>query len=260
MNRFNKKKIYIYILLGAAAAVILTASSICSGFLSGFRSLCLSPAEHAAGKAGNKISLSWRYISGLLSAASENHRLKEENAKIKSEISEMKIYRNENIKLRSLLELKKKTQLKSIAAEVCGRDINTWFFRFEINKGYKNGIKKNMTVMSDRGLIGRITAVYPYSSTVRTILHNQSMVPGYIVESGSFAILDGEGGISGILRYIYNSSLIDDGQLAVTSGLGDIYPGGLVIGVTEKNSKGEMTVKTFADINTVSRVLVFERD
>ena len=156
------------------------------------------------------------------------------------------------------MNLTKKIKKKSIPAEVCGRDISDWFFRFEINKGSKQGVKKDMIVISDFGLVGQVVSVNVNTSIVRTIMHNQSLIPVYIVESGAFAMLDGEGDKSCSLRYIYNSSLLESGQLVVTSGLGDVYPEGLVIGTTLKSGNGEYIVETFTDIKTISKVLVVE--
>ncbi len=259
MAKFSNKKTFFYTVCAVVIIFILAAAGFSSGFLRMIRSLSLSPVEQAAGRTGGALALSWNNISGLLNAASENRKLRDENRSLKAEIDELTIYRHENIRLKSLLNLKESLKYETIAAEVCGRDINSWFLRFEINKGKNDGVKKNMPVLSDRGLVGVISDSYPGTAAVRTILHNKSMTPVYIVESGAFALLEGEGGVSGTLRYIYNASLIDVGQLVVTSGLGDIYPGGLVIGVTEKNYKGEVTVRTFADIATVKRVLVLDR-
>ena len=194
----------------------------------------------------------------LVSLGKNNEKLRQENERLKAELEELKAYRHENIELKELLDFKTKYFPKSISAEVIGRDTSNWFFRFEIDKGKKHGITKNMIVESPSGLVGEITAVFEETSLVRTILNKRSMIPVYVVESGAFAMLYGEKDNRASLRYIYNSSLLSEGQLVVTSGIGDIFPSGLVVGKTVKgkDSKSEFDVVPFADIQGIKQVLV----
>lgn len=259
MKRPSKEKTYLYTILGISAAALIILSAIFADNLRGVRSTGLSGAEKAAAKSGRKITDWMSFLPSLFSVHAENQRLRDENERLRREVSDLRVFRSDNIRLRALLNLKKSSPAKSIAAEVCGRDVESWFSRFEIDKGERDGVKKHMIVMGERGLVGLVTAVYPGTSLVRTLHHKNSMIPVYAVEAGAFAMLSGEGGEKAVLRYIYNSSLIDDGQLIVTSGIGKIYPEGLPIGVTEKNKKGEMEVKTFADIKSTGKVIVFER-
>ena len=247
-----------YIVYLVIAIVFIILFVFFSPVFSSFRSNIFGNFEVSIDNAGKNTSNGIHDLLNFGNLSSENRKLREENAKLKAEIEKSKIYRDDNEKLRSLLNLTKKVKKKSIPAEVCGRDINDWFFRFEINKGSKQGIKKDMIVISESGLVGQIVNVNSNTSIVRTIMHNQSLIPVYIVESGAFAMLDGEGDKSCSLRYIYNSSLLESGQLVVTSGLGDVYPEGLVIGTTLKSGNGEYIVETFSDIKTISKVLVVE--
>ena len=247
-----------YIVYSIIAIIFIVLFVFFSPFLSSFRSNIFGNIEVPIDKAGENTSNWFKDLLNFRNLSSENKKLKEENAKLKAEIEKIKIYRDENEKLRALLDLTKKINKKNIPAEVCGRDISDWFFRFEINKGSKQGIKKDMIVISDSGLVGQISSVNTNTSIVRTIMDNQSLIPVYIVESGAFAMLDGEGDKSCSLRYIYNSSLLESGQLVVTSGLGKVYPEGLIIGSTLKSKNGEYVVETFSDIKTLSKVLVVE--
>lgn len=248
----------LYIIYSIIAIIFIIALVFLSPALSSFRANIFGNAEVLIDKTGKNTSSGFRSLLNIGNLDYENQRLKSENARLKTEIEKLKIYKYDNEKLRSILDLKKKINEKSIPAEVCGRDISDWFFRFEINKGSKHGVKKNMIVISDSGLVGQIVNVNLNTSFVRTIMHNQSLIPVYIVESGAFALLDGEGDKSCSLRYIYNSSLLESDQLVVTSGLGDVYPEGLVIGTTLKSTNGEYIVETFSDIKTISKVLVVE--
>lgn len=201
-------------------------------------------------------------VSELINLGKNNEKLRIENEQLKSELEELKIYRHENIELRELLDFKTRYFPKSIPAEIIGRDTSNWFHRFEIDKGKKHGIAKNMIVIAPSGLVGEITAVFEDTSLVRTILNKRSMIPVYAVESGAFAMLYGEKDNRASLRYIYNSSLLSEGQLVVTSGIGDIFPGGLVVGKTVKgkDSKSDFDVVPFANIQGLKQVLVLGKN
>jgi len=225
--------------------------------LSGIASPVSSFAGYIFSSLANTVKSIFFSGKELLSLGKNAEQLKLENERLKSELEELKIYRHENIELRELLEFKQKYLPESIAAEVIGRDSSNWFYRFEIDKGKKQGIEKNMIVTSPSGVVGQVTAVFENTSLVRTIINRKSLIPVYVVESGAFAMLYGEKDNKTSLRYIYNSSLLSEGQLVVTSGIGDIFPGGLLVGKTAKGKNSDFEVIPFANISGIKQVLVF---
>ncbi len=260
MKRFKKNLVLIALIF----LFILLSAFLLSRIqnpLSGFHSSFSSHFEAFFNSLSYVCKSGFGSVREILGLGEENEKLREENQRLKSELEDLKIYRHENIELRELLEFKNKYSPDGVPAEVIGRDISNWFYRFEINKGSRHGITKNMIVVSPAGLIGQVTAVSDRTSLVRTILNERSMIPVYVVESGAFAMLYGEGGNDASLRYIYNASLLQEGQLVVTSGLGNIFPGGIVIGKTvrSKRNKSDFSIVPFANIEAVRRVIVFER-
>lgn len=210
---------------------------------------------YAIGNFGQTACASMKQI---LTLGRETEALKEENKALKAEIQELTSYRYENIELKELLGFKNREAQQMLPAQVTGRDISNWFYRFELDKGRADGVAKNMIVTTTDGVVGAITDVSEHTALVRTILNQRSMVPVYVVESGAFAMLSGENGTDTVLRYIYNASLLQEGQLVVTSGLGKIFPGGLIVGRTYKKTpnSNQFNVEPFANISGIKTVLI----
>jgi rod shape-determining protein MreC len=177
-----------------------------------------------------------RKMSLILSTFKKNKDLAEENNKLKGNLlllqrenERLKGYMEENNRLREMLNFKNILPVETIAAQVIGREPNSWFQSITIDKGSIDGIKKDMIVIDNNGLIGRIIVVSPYSSKIMLILDNESAVPAIIRETRGGGIIYGTGQRCE-MKYIIPDKNIKTGYTVETSGLGKIYPKGITIG------------------------------
>ena len=95
---------------------------------------------------------------------------------------------------RALLELKEQSKYKVLTARIIGRDPSVWFDSSIINRGSLDGVKLNMPVVTDGGLVGRVTAVSPLTSQVDLITRDKSgigAVIGQIGESNALGVVTG---------------------------------------------------------------------
>jgi rod shape-determining protein MreC len=159
----------------------------------------------------------------------ENNKLKERIALIQKENETMKEIVEENKRLREILDFKGTLQVETLPARVIGREPNSWFLSIIIDRGSINGIKKDMVVIDSNGLIGRIIVVTPSTSKVMLITDNESAVPSLIKETRDSGINYGTGHMCE-MRYIGSNADIKTGYTVETSGLGKIYPKGIIIG------------------------------
>lgn len=144
----------------------------------------------------------------------------------------------ENEKLKELLDLDKSlSEYQKVHATVISRNMNNWLESFTIDKGTSDGISKNMAVAGNGGLIGYISQVSTHTSTVKLLTNANLSSPVSVkikMSNDKYAY----GLLTGYDRE-YQAYIIegisDYGQIPVnakvmTTGLGDRFPSGLLIG------------------------------
>jgi rod shape-determining protein MreC len=219
-----------------------------------------SPVATASSGLSNYFSS----ISNLRSAQSENDILKQKVQELELEIKGKADLTAENDRLRSLLNLKETSKYKILTARVIGRDPSVWFDSSIINRGSLDGVKLNMPVVSDGGLIGRVTAVGPLTAQFDLITRDKSGVGGVVGEIGSSNVLGVVAGTSKRdlveMKYVSGSADVQVGQVVYTTGQDGIYPAGLKIGEIVEVRSGSATVphqifiRPSAGINSIKEV------
>ncbi len=173
-------------------------------------------------------------IANLRSAQTENDDLKQKVQELQIEIKGKEELTSENERLKALLDLKEKSKISVLPARIIGRDPSIWFDSSIINKGSLNGVKLNMPVVTNGGLVGRVTAVGPLTSQVDLITRDKSGVGGVVGEisnSNALGVVSGTSKRDLIeMRYVSGSVEVKPGQMVYTTGQDGIYPAGLRIG------------------------------
>src|SRR6185369_4806902 len=184
-------------------------------------------------------------IATLRTAQDENGVLKQRVQELEVELKGKEELTAENDRLKSLLNLKETNKITVLSAQIIGRDPSAWFDSAIINRGSLDGVKLNMPIVTDGGLVGRVTAVSPLTAQVDLITRDKSGVGGVIGEIGSSTAL---GVISGTskkdvldMRYVPGTIDVQVGQLVYTTGQDGIYPAGLKVGEVVAVSKGSAT-------------------
>jgi len=131
----------------------------------------------------------------------------------------------ENESLKKLLDIKE-NNYDMVTGVVLKR--NKWYESITINKGKKDGIKKNMAVIDSEGLIGKISEVGNNYSVVSLLTNSNNKVAVNI--NNYYGILDGYESGYLIVRNIVKDNDIKIGDKVYTNGLGGIYPSGIYIG------------------------------
>ena len=209
-------------------------------------------------------------ISNLRSAQSENDLLKQKVQELELELREKDDLASENDRLKSLLDLKETSKYKVLTARIIGRDPSVWFDSSIINRGSLDGVKLNMPVVSDGGLLGRITAVSPLTAQFDLVTRDKSGVGGVVGEIGSSNILGVVAGTSKRdlleMKYVSGSAEVQAGQIVYTTGQDGIYPAGIKIGEIVEVRSGSATVphqifiRPSAGVNSVKEVGVLLYD
>jgi rod shape-determining protein MreC len=173
-------------------------------------------------------------ISSMRTAQSENDWLKQRVQELEVEVQNSKSLTFENERLKSLLELKSEMAYKFLPAQIIGRDTSAWFDTSIINRGSLDGVKLNMPIVTNGGLVGRVTAVSPLTAQVSLITKDKSglgAVIGALGTSNALGVVSGSGKKEILeMGYVPGSIEVKTGESVYTTGQDGIYPPGLKLG------------------------------
>jgi rod shape-determining protein MreC len=216
--------------------------------------------------ASSAVTNYFQSLANLNKAANENDSLKQRVQELEVEVQSKEDLSVENDRLKSLLNLKNESKYPVLTAKIIGRDPSNWFNDSVINQGSYNGVKLNMPVVSNGGLVGRITAVSPLTSQITLVTDGKFGAGAVVGEIGSSTAL---GVVSGTdnrelleMRYVPGSVEVQVGQPVFTTGQDGIYPAGLKLGEIVEVRSGSATtphiiyIKPSAQINSMQEVAV----
>ncbi|MET0959636.1 MAG: rod shape-determining protein MreC [Psychrobacillus psychrotolerans] len=210
-------------------------------------------------------------VESLLNTYDENKRLKvrlEDYVALQASVNDLRL---ENDELRKIVD--KEEDLRAynpIQATVIARNPDQWEEKIIIDKGEIHGIEVNMAVMTAQGLIGKVTLTTPYTSTVELLsTQNPNYRVSAVIAEGKevFGLIEGydEKRKELILKRIDSEYEVKKGQKVTTSGLGGIFPKGILIGeVTEVTTDDYgltklAYVKPAASFSILDHVIVSKR-
>lgn len=272
MRRWFDNKIILFLIIATVvAAVIIGVFSSkgrdTSAIESGGGSV-LSPAQGAVSGIGSWFGGIGEYFGNIKALREENRDLRDANTSLQKQLSDMQGLTDENDELRKMLDLRERnTTIDMIAASITAKDPSNWYSTLTINKGEGDGLKPGQPVVnSNRELVGQILRVGNNWAEVITILDTRSSVGAMVRRSKEIGIIEGnsELRLDGNCRlgYIERSADISAGDFVETSGLGGVFPKGLVIGlvteVYDENStmSKAATVEPLCDIGKLNDVFV----
>lgn len=184
--------------------------------------------------------------------------LKEQNALLQHHIKELQIENQEIQSLKELLNFTLPTQHKLVTTKIIKSSINTNSQEFLLPIGSSSGIQTSAFVLNSSGLVGKVIDVNLNTARVKLITHINSKTPVMFAKSRQRAILAGNSVSSTNLNIIYcpNLDQVEDGELVVTSGDGNIFPSGIIVGHIVKGPE-KTAVKTSLSLSQLEFVKVY---
>lgn len=203
----------------------------------------------------------------------------EENKVLKSNVEKIESMEAENIELKQEInKLKEELNIDYVLSEydylnatVISRNSLYWYNTLTIDKGKNNGLKDGMVVINSTGLIGKITNVSTFSADVKLITTNDTN------NKISVTITNGNNKLTGLINsYNYedgylkvegisNTEVVNIGDYVYTSGLGGVFPSGILIGRVENivtdvyDLSKIINVKPSAKFDDINYVTVLKR-
>lgn len=165
---------------------------------------------------------------------------------LRKEISELK----DTLLLNQTLE-----EAEYVNATTIYRNLEYWNYQIGINKGSKNGIEKGMPAITINGLVGRVIDVSEYTSTIELLCTKNTTKISVKIEVGEsyiYGLLDHYDDktktfqITGISENVE----IPNGSIVTTTGMGEFYPAGLVIGTTSNVQKDHFDLAKIVEVKS----------
>jgi rod shape-determining protein MreC len=207
-----------------------------------------SPVQKAATFVIKTVSGVFQQYVFLVHLQEENGLLKKRVAEVQEENHQMKEMVLANERLRKLLQFREKMSTSMIAAEVIGQDPTSWFKSVTINKGERDGVQKGMAVISPEGVVGQILKTSPHYATVLLMTDYNSAIDAVIQKTRAKAIVEGKEENRCQLKYLLRTEEVVVGDVVITSGLGGIFPKGLMVGEIRKVDKKGHGVFQYAEL------------
>lgn len=182
--------------------------------------------------------------------AQENLKLKEENLAF--------------LRLQSLMEFMQQSEYPMVVGKIIGRDA-TWASAIFIDKGSSSGIKKDMPVVTTKGVVGKVIEVAPGVSKVMLIRDSSFAISALIQRSRAQGVVVGQFHSDfSLMKYLSGEDDVQVGDIVLSSGEGGTFPKGLLIGVVTKvmvKNGGlvmEAEVKPSVNFNRLEEVIIIK--
>lgn len=247
--KFFKTKFFIISVVTALAIALITSMLSIFGYTGFLRSAVktvATPFEWCGTKVANAVN-------GFVAVFTEYDELRSENEELRQKLEELKdreyensVLREQNDWLKGYLDFKTYApDLAITSATVIARESGNYATVLTINKGYVHGIRRNMPIVTERGVFGYVSEYGLDWAKVVSIIETSSAVSVYSERTGVTGVVEGDTALRKegycVMTYIASNSDIKVGDRIFTSGNGNIYPAGLLIGEIVEISADEVT-------------------
>ncbi len=204
-------------------------------------------------------------LKSLEELEKDNATLRVENRELKATNKALTDVEHEVNRLRHALNYRERSEFKLVPAEILARDSSTWWRTVTINRGKDEGVEGDMAVVTDEGLVGKTTTVSKNISIVLLISDETCKVAASVDGSREQGIVSGERVVGGLtpllnLNFLTKQANLQPGQKAVTSGVGGVFPRGLVIGSVKsfkvRELDGQAQLTPAVDLSQLEDVFV----
>ena len=260
-----------HIVAVAAFVILVTVTFIVMGqghttqrLQSGFLGM-ISPFLRQGSSLDRKYTEMREGLKSLKRLEEENKLLLVENKNLSATNQTLRDMEAENNKLRNALGYRERSVFKLMPARIIARDASTWYQTVKIDRGTAEGVKPDMPVLTEEGLVGKTTVVAEHAATVILIADENCRVAANIEGSTEKGIVRGERmanrGIPAIgLSFITKQANLQPGQKIYTSGVGGVFPSGVLIGAVKefkvRELDGYATIVPAVDLTSIDDVFV----
>jgi len=200
---------------------------------------------------GSTLNSFFTFLGEIRDLRAENERLHLELEAMTRKYTDLAEREIENQRLKELLAFKESSSFNTVVASVIGRSTSQWYNTVTLNRGTSDGVQKDMPVVTGKGLVGKIVSATPNTSSVLLFIDPDCGVGGYIQRTRDFGVVLGRTGTNRDvdMRMFAQDCEVSVGDIVLTSGLGDVFPAEIPIGVVTEVSKAEYGLTTYAKVS-----------
>jgi rod shape-determining protein MreC len=220
-----------------------------------------SPFERAGSYGFGWIRDTWRHYFALQNTTKESEQIRRENNALKLQITQLQGKAAEADRLAVLLNFRRSHgEVPMIGARVIGTGAGTASLTIQLDRGERDGIRKNMGVITPDGVVGKVVEAYPNASQVLLLTDKESGVGAMLADSRIQSPVGGQGDPLLVMKYVPNDDEVNLGERVITSGMDRIFPRDLPVGTVAEIKSGNpfklIHIKPAANLERLEEVLV----
>ena len=221
----------------------------------------VSPFERAGVYGVGRIRGTWNHYFALQNTSRDNEQLRRENDTLKMQIAQLQSKAAEADRLALLLNFHKSHEdVPMIGARVIGASAGTASQTIDLDRGERDGIRRNMGVITPDGVVGKVVEAYQDTSQVLLLTDKDSGVGAMLADSRIQSPVGGTGEPLLTMKYVANDDTVNIGQRVVTSGMDRIFPRDLPVGTVAEIKSGNpfkmIRVRPAANLERLEEVIV----
>jgi rod shape-determining protein MreC len=187
--------------------------------------------------------------------------MRRENDALKLQLSQLQGKAAEADRLSVLLNFRQShAEVPMIAARVIGVSAGTASLSIQLDRGERDGIRKNMGVITPDGVVGKVVETYPNAAQVLLLTDKESGVGAMLADSRIQSPVGGQGEPLLVMKYVPNDDTVNLGERVITSGMDRIFPRDLPVGTVADIKAGnpfkQIRIKPAANLERLEEVLV----
>ena len=218
-------------------------------------------AEGAISAGFSSVRRVWSGYVGLRNVKVQNDVLTRQLEAAQVALQQQRALADRTRNLERLLDLRDRSKLNTIAAEIIAAGATPDFLTLTIDKGMRDGVRADMAIIAPAGVVGRVVMASARAAKVQLLIDRNAAAGALVERSRAQGVVTGGGDARLRMDYVSEVADVIVGDLVVTSGIDGIYPKGYVIGQVESVEKSgtsykTITVKPAVDFTSLEEVLV----
>jgi rod shape-determining protein MreC len=221
----------------------------------------VSPFQRAGAKGIGNIRDTWSHYFALQNTSRDNEQLRRQNDELKMQVNQLQSKAAEADRLSALLNFRQgQRSVPMLAARVIGTSADTASQTVYLDRGERDGIRRNMGVITPDGVVGKVIESYRDTAQVLLLTDKDSGVGAMLADSRIQSPVGGTGEPLLSMKYIPTDDTVNVGEHVVTSGMDRIFPRDLPVGVVTEIKTGRpfqhVRVRPAANLQRLEEVIV----